>query len=186
MFTNLNVPLDSLPAFAEAEYHPMDARYPRLVLGIASAFGLVILAVLVVALLVRDAPGPLRWIAPGGVLLLFTWISGISYTYARLLRFAVREHDVILRSGVFFRKETVQPISRVQHVERVQGPLDKRFGLAKLKLYSAGTGGLSFAIPGLTEQTALRLQSFILERRREIRDTAGLDGIADSPGTSPG
>jgi membrane protein YdbS with pleckstrin-like domain len=183
----MNVSLESLPAFADAEYHPIDARYPRLVLGTTVVVELAIFAALAVFLLVIiDPPGGVRWLALGGVLLVLAWIGWVNYTYARLLRFAVREHDVIVRSGIFFRKETVQPISRVQHVERVQGPLDKRYGLAKLKLFSAGTGGVSFAIPGLAEERALRLQSFILERKREIRETpAERDGIADSHEVAP-
>jgi membrane protein YdbS with pleckstrin-like domain len=187
LFTNLNVPLESLPAFADAEYHPMDPRYPRLVLGTTVVVELAIFAALAIFLLVFvDAPDGLRPVALGGALLVLTWIGWFSYKFARVLRFAVREHDVIVRSGIFFRKETVQPISRVQHVERVQGPLDKRYGLAKLKLFSAGTGGVSFAIPGLAEETALRLQSFILARKREIRETTPpQDGIADSHEIAP-
>jgi membrane protein YdbS with pleckstrin-like domain len=171
-----------LPAFADAEYHPMDARYPRLVLGTTVVVELAIFAALAVVLLVFvDPPGGLRWLVLGGALLMLAWIGWFNYKFARLLSFAVREHDVIVRSGIFFRKETVQPISRVQHVERVQGPLDKRYGLAKLKLFSAGTGGVTFAIPGLAVETALRLQSFILARKREIRETSPpQDGIADS------
>jgi hypothetical protein len=191
LFTNLNVPLESLPAFADAEYHPMDARYPRLVLGTTVVVELVIFAALALFLLVIvDPPGGVRWLALGGALLVLSWIGWVNYAYARVLRFAVREHDVIVRSGIFFRKETVQPISRVQHVERVQGPLDKRYGLAKLKLFSAGTGGVSFAIPGLALETALRLQEFILARKREIDETTPeLDGIAGShevPPVEPG
>lgn len=182
MFTNLNVPLDSLPAFADAEYHAMDARYPRLVLRITIVVELTLFAAFAIVLFAAtDAPAGVRSAALGGALLVLTWIGWVTYTFARLLRFAVREHDVILRSGVFFRRETVQPISRVQHVERVQGPLDKRYGLAKLRLFSAGTGGVTFAIPGLTEDTAVRLQSFILERKRAISATsADVDGIADT------
>jgi membrane protein YdbS with pleckstrin-like domain len=171
-----------LPAFADAEYHPMDARYPRLVLGTTLVVELVIFAAIAVVLLaIVEPPAGVRPVALGAAMLVLTWIGWVSYKSARLIRYAVREHDVIVRSGIFFRKETVQPISRVQHVERVQGPLDKRYGLAKLKLFSAGTGGVSFAIPGLAEDTALRLQSFILARKREIGETSPeRDGIADS------
>jgi membrane protein YdbS with pleckstrin-like domain len=92
-------------------------------------------------------------------------IAWFRYAAARAIAYAVREHDVIVRSGVFWKRETVQPILRIQHVERAQGPLDKRFGLAKLKLFSAGTGHSTFEIPGLDAETALRIQSFLLEHK---------------------
>lgn len=101
----------------------------------------------------------------GGIVLL-SFLVWVAWKTASVIRYAVREHDVILQTGIFWRKETVQPIARIQHVEQSQGPLDKRFGLYTLKLFSAGTGHVTFQIPGLDARTAARLRRFLLERAR--------------------
>jgi len=83
------------------------------------------------------------------------------------VRYAIREHDVIVQSGVFWQKETLQPIRRIQHVEQHQGPVDKRFGLYELKLFSAGTGHFTFRIPGLAADAAARIRQFILDVQQD-------------------
>jgi len=53
-------------------------------------------------------------------------------------RFLLRTQDFLLQSGVMWRKAVLIPLQRVQHVSISQGPLQKRFGLATLKVYTAG------------------------------------------------
>lgn len=53
-------------------------------------------------------------------------------------RFLLRRQDFLLQSGVLWRKAVLVPLQRVQHVTISQGPLQKRFGLATLKVYTAG------------------------------------------------
>lgn len=53
-------------------------------------------------------------------------------------RFLLRTQDFLLQYGVFWRRAVLIPLHRVQHVTISQGPLQKRFGLATLKVYTAG------------------------------------------------
>jgi membrane protein YdbS with pleckstrin-like domain len=53
-------------------------------------------------------------------------------------RFLLRTQDFLLQFGVLWRKAVLIPLHRVQHVTISQGPLQKRFGLATLKVYTAG------------------------------------------------
>lgn len=53
-------------------------------------------------------------------------------------RYLLRTQDFLLQSGVLWRKAVLIPLQRVQHVTISQGPLQKRFGLATLKVYTAG------------------------------------------------
>ena len=148
-FTNLQIAVDSLPRFADVEFHELDPSYPRVLLGVALAFQIPIfigLMVLLFAVLVPKAGLPslaagLLFIL---ILLLFVFLAWFTHRSARVMRYAVRQHDVVVRSGVFWKQETVQPIRRIQHVEQHQGPVDKRFGLYELKLFSAGTGHFTF------------------------------------------
>ncbi len=159
-FTNPDVDLTALPRFDEARLHALHPRYPRLVLALVALTG--VPAFLVVAVVVSLLDRILGFAIVLGVLALFAAVAWFAHRAASVIRYAVRRHDVIVRSGVFWRKEAVQPIKRIQHVEEVQGPLDKLFGLSTLKLFSAGTGHVTFQIPGLDVATAAALSRFIL------------------------
>jgi hypothetical protein len=167
-FANVQVALDTLPRFAEVEYQELHASYARVVLGVALVFEIPVFLLVtgfLFAVLVPQAG--LSWLAAGllfiAVLSVFAFVAWFSFKSARVTRYALRQHDVIARSGVFWRKETVQPIRRIQHIEQHQGPIDKRFGLYELKLFSAGTGHLTFRIPGLDAASASSIRQFILD-----------------------
>jgi membrane protein YdbS with pleckstrin-like domain len=166
-FTNVQLAVDSLPRFADVEFQELHPSYARVLLGVALAFQIPVfvgLSVLLFVVLVPMAGLPL--FAAGllfvSALLLFVFLAWFTFKSARVMRYAVRQHDVIVRSGVFWKKETVQPIRRIQHVEQHQGPVDKRYGLYELKLFSAGTGHFTFRVPGLDGDSASRIRQFIL------------------------
>ena len=167
-FTNLEIALDSLPEFAAVEFRPLHRNYARVVLAVALVFeavALVAVTVLLFAVIVPGSGMPLQiaLLVYGAAILLLLYLAWFAHKSASVIRYAIREHDVIVRSGVFWRRETVQPIRRIQHVEQHQGPVDKRYGLYELKLYSAGTGHFTFRIPGLDAHAAARIKQFILD-----------------------
>ena len=71
--------------------------------------------------------------------------------------------------GVIFRKETVVPFGRVQHIDVGQGPLERFFHLATLTVHTAGTHNASVALPGLKHDTAVAMREDIRTAIR--RDT---------------
>jgi membrane protein YdbS with pleckstrin-like domain len=86
------------------------------------------------------------------------------YADARYARtaFALDGAGLRIRRGVFWRSETLVPRSRVQHTDLNRGPLDRRFGLATLKVYTAGTKLASVAIDGLPESRAAELRDALV------------------------
>lgn len=167
MFNNPDIDLRALPAFEEARTNALERVYPKVVLGSTLAFWLPIgIALSIAPFLADDTPGFARAAVVSVATVFVILLAWFRHKAASVISYAVREHDVVVRRGVFWVRETVQPINRVQHVERVQGPLEKRFKLARLRLFSAGTGNVTFEIPGLNEDQALQLQQFILERKK--------------------
>lgn len=51
--------------------------------------------------------------------------------------------------GVLWHSDTVVPLSRVQHIDVHQGPVERFFGIATLTLHTAGTHNASVHLPGL-------------------------------------
>jgi uncharacterized protein len=73
-------------------------------------------------------------------------------------RYELREDEIDLQHGLWTVTRTLIPLARVQHVDTRRGPLQQRFGLASLVLYTAA--GAS-EIPALALPTAHALRDQI-------------------------
>lgn len=69
-------------------------------------------------------------------------------------------------SGWIFRRDTVVPFARVQHIDVSRGPIERLFGVATLILHTAGSYNSTVALPGLTLDDANRMRE---EIRAHIR-----------------
>ena len=67
-----------------------------------------------------------------------------------------------VRRGVLWRSQTLVPRSRVQHVDVNHGPVDRHFGLASLKVHTAGTRMEAVTLHRLLEADALALRDALL------------------------
>ena len=98
----------------------------------------------------------------GLVTLLAAWMvyyNGLVFHY---MGYAIREKDITYKSGWLWKSMTTIPFNRVQHCDLRQGILDRRFGLSKLTIYTAGGQSTDLMIPGLLPDTAEKLKAFIL------------------------
>jgi len=73
-----------------------------------------------------------------------------------------------IRHGIWWRNQISVPLARVQHTDVNQGPLLRRFGLAKLTVHTAGTENSAVALNGLSFEVAQRLRDALIENRGEI------------------
>ncbi|MEO1261236.1 MAG: PH domain-containing protein [Bacteroidota bacterium] len=78
--------------------------------------------------------------------------------------YAVREHDVIFKSGVWWQTVTTIPFNRMQHCEISQGPIQNAYGLATLRIFTAGGSSSDLAIDGLEHEEAKRIKEFITSK----------------------
>lgn len=80
----------------------------------------------------------------------------------RATRFALNDEGLRIRRGVFWQSEVLVPRSRVQHTDLSRGPLDRRFGMATLKVYTAGSKLASVGLDGIPEARALALRDALV------------------------
>lgn len=163
-----NLPLDTagLPALQDLVLQPMAPAYKWLNLGISLLCCLPPLVGCVIVqyrfwFAVEDFYPPLAWLSLSLPLLLVL-IPLWKFAADRRKAYALRQQDVSLRSGLLTRRLTTQPILRIQHVELHRGPLQRRFGLATLKLFNAG-GVMAIALPGLPADKAASMRQFIVD-----------------------
>ena len=164
MFFNPEVAVDALPQADAVEWqslHPRYAREQQIVRGVVAvliALGWSGLAIFRDLALIPFVPIAVAAIVAAAVLITWPAIALPRCGYA------LRERDMVYRHGVIFRKVTTVPFNRIQHVEVSHGPIDRRFGIGTLKLYTAGGSGGDLSVGGLPAETAERLRDFILSR----------------------
>jgi uncharacterized protein len=116
------------------------------------------------------ALGPRRWYWS---LLLWAVVTPLVAIYSyrwpevefRHIAYRVDDDGIEIRSGVFWRAVSNVPRSRVQHTDVAQGPLERKYGLGKLIIYTAGTQHSRVVLPGLEHQTALSIRDHLLPRQ---------------------
>jgi membrane protein YdbS with pleckstrin-like domain len=86
----------------------------------------------------------------------------------RHFRYQVDEHELDIKQGVFVVRRRLIPLVRVQHVDTLQGPLAKQFGLASVTVSTAAGGQY---IPGLSDQAADELRDRISALARVARES---------------
>jgi len=87
-------------------------------------------------------------------------VLGAGYGLARWLAFGYAVEDGTLRivSGVLRRREREIPLGRVQNVDVQRGVLQRLFGLAELRVETAGGSGTEATLAVVSDDEAARLQ----------------------------
>ena len=166
-FTNLQIDTDALPRAEDLQLQPMAEVYRRESLTqLLLIFGPLFLLSLIPQLFPITPPllKSLLLLIPLGFLLIGGLVTLLVMKQIKVKTYALRDHDIAYRSGLFWRKTTLLLFSRVQHVEVTSGPLQRRFGLATLKFFTAGGSSVDLKIEGLLRDDAKKLREFILHR----------------------
>ena len=167
VFVNQQIDTRNLPNAETIAMQPMAPTYVREVMTQWSLFLIPVVLAAVVIWLLPLQPEPLKIALrslSGFALVLLLALGLLVYKQARIRGWALREHDVAYRSGLVFRKTVILPFNRVQHAEVASGPLQRHFGLASVKFYTAGGSSVDLKITGLESDRANDLRDHILAR----------------------
>ncbi len=162
MFENDQIDDSELPKLEELSYTKIKKGYlwmSLLVWVLYAAPPIIILAI--IANKADNFPSDLQLYLNLGwsALMIFVLVETIlSFTRKG---YALRKHDISYRKGWFFRSLLSIPFNRVQHCEVKQGPIESLFGMASLKVFTAGGSGSDMKIPGLSPDKAKSLRSHI-------------------------
>lgn len=173
-FLNDQVNIENLPRVESATLTPIAPAYLKILRWEWLIF-CTLLALIIGALLYFLKPlQQAAWIGGlAGSWALFTagwyWLQERSFATKA---YAIRERDVIYRSGWIIQRTHTCPFNRIQHSAVTVGPLEKKYGLASLVLYTAGSSEADLRIRGLAESTAWTVKEWITKK------------IADEPGTA--
>ena len=69
-------------------------------------------------------------------------------------RYGIREHDFYVERGILLKRRTTIPLSRIQHVDTHQGPLEQLMKLSQLHVFTASGMSSDGCLPGLSIEMA--------------------------------
>jgi membrane protein YdbS with pleckstrin-like domain len=113
-------------------------------------------------------------IAIGICFLFLRFLSAVWWPALSWSRWGYRltDRELLITRGVLFRSVTAIPVTRVQHVDVLQGPFEQWLELARLQVHTASGLGADGTIPGLERPVAEALRDQLV--RAEER---GDDGV---------
>lgn len=164
MFQNPEIPLDALPAAGELQWQPLDPAFKRLrqlqaaIVAVVAAIPISIATALAGLDVFQAVVIWVPWAVVGVLMLTWPTLSLPRRGYV------LRDKDILFRHGVVWRSVTAIPFNRIQHVETSSTPLDRKFALATLQLFTAGGSSGDLKIDGLAHDVAEQLRHFILRK----------------------
>jgi hypothetical protein len=160
-FMNPQQALENLPDFEKLSYQALATDYLK-VIYISRAITLLILAIGIgITVFFWAEIRPFWWafiIAFGVVTFLALAFVNIAF---KAKSFAMRNHDIVYKSGFITLETTLIPFNRVQHIEIHEGVLMRMYDLASLQIFTAGGAMSDLKITGLHKTDAERLKAFI-------------------------
>ena len=109
----------------------------------------------------HNIPQSILFSIAAAILLIIIFVSVVTWLGFPRKGYLVREKDVSFQRGLITYKVTSVPLNRIQHVEVNQGVLAKILGLSSVNIYTAGGSSSDLSIPGITENEAQKLKSFL-------------------------
>lgn len=171
-FTNENIDLKKLPKYQEIALTAPHPNYWKVIL--INIFICLFLtgAGLTVFLVLNDEVKPQRLFIIGGYLIIAILILVLYRASFKKRGFALREKDIVYKSGIIAETTTIVPLNRIQHVALDEGIFSRIFKLGKLQIFTAGGQSGHLHIAGIEIEKAKSIKEMLLRRLDQIETLA--------------
>jgi len=162
-FSNRNISPEELPSIKDVSFHPLEKDF-LLVERVSLLIFQMILLILAVPLFyfIKEIQDHKIIIITSSIFLILSLLSHISKTLSfKYSGYALRERDLLFRSGWLKRKIRIVVRNRIQHVSVQSGPIERKFGLSSVSIFTAGSSEADFTIKGIKERTAQEIKEWI-------------------------
>lgn len=170
-FSNLPITDDSLPQVQAVSFKPIHADYLK-VLRITwlITFSIVLAGLVVLFVFVSKLQTSLLisiGVALFSITTIVTVVTGTRSFFRK--KYAVRERDILYSTGWLFQHTHMVPFNRMQHCVVNSGPIERKFGLASVSLYTAASEGKDITIHGLLQEEAEQLKDLIMQQIQPLQ-----------------
>lgn len=155
-----------IPQFAEVPLEPIEKEYKKVQFISAAITILIVILVLAILFLLIDELQD-GWIIGAAVALLTLFMAFVLTSIQigfKNKAWAIREKDIIFKKGWIFHTTHIIPFIKVQHCVVRSGPIERKYGLASIRLMTAASHDVDISIHGLKKETAEQLKLWIMEK----------------------
>ncbi len=131
-------------------------------LSLVLAYSLVVAGV-VALFLIPDVPAIVAYVGAGAAVIVFMWLWWLIGRRVRSFGYSERGNDLLVTSGIMFRRLVIVPYGRMQLVDVKAGPIDRWLGVTTVQLHTAAAT-TDAAIPGLEPHVAAALRDRLAGR----------------------
>jgi len=158
-FENNALSIDQLPQIESIDFQKLNKEY----LWMRITFMVSLYLVLVVSALIYSYFSDKFdwWLLPSIISFFLCWLLIVEIVGFKIKGYVLRDKDISYKSGWIFFSMVSVPFNRIQHTEVAQGPFERMFDLAKVKIYTAGGASSDISIPGLSDTEANQLKEHI-------------------------
>jgi uncharacterized protein len=165
-FQNLQVQWEQIPKASTVDLKPVEKTYLKvLYISWSIMYAIILSGLVALYFLVEDADEDII-----AAIVLAAFVISVVATFIigagsfKRKGYAVREKDILFRTGWIIQKLHIVPFNRVQHCVVQSGPIGRKFGLASLSIYTAASNITDISIRGLKTEDAETLKAYILEQ----------------------
>lgn len=170
MFDNKQIDISTLPQVAQVDFKNLHPKY-KTVIGIRLLIASIFILLLssspyIFQHITNSLPISDIWLVSicGVGVLLVILMCIISLKGVQMKGYALREHDIIYKTGIISRSQTVIPFNRVQHVVVYEGVLLRVFGLCTVEFFTAGGALGDLKISGISKEEGERLKAYVIQK----------------------
>ena len=159
---NNQIDLEELPKIEKLEFQSHPVRYKSYQYLLSS----IVWAIPFLGLIIVWIFAPARIaVIPTAIISLLILLSFVTIPIGfRRRAYVLRDLDLTYKKGWLFFSTVTIPFNRIQHTEVSQGPIEKRYNLCSLKIFTAGGSTSDLSIPGLEEQEAQQMRVYISKK----------------------
>lgn len=166
--TNSQISLQGIDPVESLTFSPLERRYLK-VLTIKTIIAYVFFMALTPLILLADTlPWRIPAMAAAIAVLAVAMAANLSVLPRAFTRkgYAIREHDITYRSGLFFPRVTTIPFGKVQQVSIRQNIFTRPLGLYAVDIVNGAQTLDGVVIPGLGQEEAEAIKSLVTEKTR--------------------
>ena len=119
------------------------------------------------------ASGSIEGLILAGIFFLMTLTSSMIRYFS--LRYQIRDNELIVTEGIFFRRNRTVPVKRIQNIDLIQNVLHRVFGVAEVRLETAGGTQAEAVLRVLSLENVERLRQGIFNQERQTETVVQAD-----------
>jgi membrane protein YdbS with pleckstrin-like domain len=167
-FTNEAIDTDQLPTYETVPLSKPHPSYWKVI--IINLFIFLVLVGIALTVFIINVPevNAQRYLIIGSYLVFAILLFAIYRASFKKRGYALREKDIIYKSGIIAETTTIVPLNRIQHVALDEGVFSRLFKLGKLQIYTAGGQSGHLMISGLEIEKAKNMKELLLRKLNQI------------------